>query len=304
MTTGRTRTQVEQANLRVGNKSATSPISTAGRAEILVTRAPGVATEQLATTTRWEETVMTVSARALSAQRQRKLTMPATPCCSQDLRHFVPRVDLVDMASSSGSGAQPPGPGGGDEQPRGREVEAAQLVDLMNQCARGQEDAFAQLYDLTSQRIYSIILRVLRSPDHAAEVTQEVYVEIWRQSARYAPDKGSVIAWMTTMAHRRAVDRVRSVSSEAARDERYAYTGTERDVDVVWDSVEQKLDVERVRRGMASLTAIQREALTLAYFGGYTQSQVAQLLKLPLGTVKTRIRDGLIGLRDALGVES
>ena len=148
----------------------------------------------------------------------------------------------------------------------------------------------------------AIVLRVLRSPDHAAEVTQEVYVEIWRQSARYAPDKGSVIGWMTTMAHRRAVDRVRSVTSEAARDERYSFTGIERDVDVVWDSVAQQFDVERVRRGMASLTAIQREALTLAYFGGYTQSQVAQLLKLPLGTVKTRIRDGLIGLRDALGV--
>ena len=174
----------------------------------------------------------------------------------------------------------------------------------MNRCARGHEDAFAELYDLTSHRIYSIILRVLRSPDHAAEVTQEVYVEIWRQSARYAPDKGSVIAWMTTMAHRRAVDRVRSVSSETARDERYSFTGVERDVDVVWDSVEQQFDVERVRRGMASLTAIQREALTLAYFGGYTQSQVAELLQLPLGTVKTRIRDGLIGLRDALGVEA
>jgi RNA polymerase sigma-70 factor (ECF subfamily) len=109
---------------------------------------------------------------------------------------------------------------------------------------------------------------------------------------------------MTTMAHRRAVDRVRSVSSEVARDERYAFGRAEREIDQVWDGVEQRLDVERVRRGMASLTPIQREALTLAYFGGYTQSQVAQLLKLPLGTVKTRIRDGLIGLRDALGVEA
>jgi RNA polymerase sigma-70 factor (ECF subfamily) len=109
---------------------------------------------------------------------------------------------------------------------------------------------------------------------------------------------------MTTMAHRRAVDRVRSVTSEVARDERYAVTGADREVDHVWEGVEQKLDVERVRKGMASLTAIQREALTLAYFGGYTQSQVASLLKLPLGTVKTRIRDGLIGLRDALGVEA
>jgi RNA polymerase sigma-70 factor, ECF subfamily len=186
----------------------------------------------------------------------------------------------------------------------GRETGAAHLVELVTLCSRGHEEAFAELYDRTSQRIYGIILRVLRSPDHAAEVMQEVYVEVWRQSARYSRDKGSVIAWMTTMAHRRAVDRVRSVSSEVARDERYAFHGGDREIDQVWDGVEQRLDVERVRRGMASLTPIQREALTLAYFGGYTQSQVAQLLKLPLGTVKTRIRDGLIGLRDALGVEA
>ena len=186
----------------------------------------------------------------------------------------------------------------------GRETEAAHLAELMALSSRGHEEAFAELYDRTSQRIYGIILRVLRSPDHAAEVMQEVYVEVWRQSARFSSAKGSVIAWITTMAHRRAVDRVRSVSSEVARDERYAFHGTDREIDQVWDGVEQRLDVERVRRGMASLTPIQREALTLAYFGGYTQSQVAQLLKLPLGTVKTRIRDGLIGLRDALGVEA
>jgi RNA polymerase sigma-70 factor (ECF subfamily) len=174
----------------------------------------------------------------------------------------------------------------------------------MTRSARGHEDAFAELYDLTSNRIYATVLRVLRSPDHAAEVTQEIYIEVWRQSSRYASSKGSVLAWMTTMAHRRAVDRVRSVSSDTARDEKYAFASADREVDHVWEGVEQRLDVDRVRKGMASLTAIQREALTLAYFGGYTQSQVAQLLKLPLGTVKTRIRDGLIGLRDALGVET
>jgi RNA polymerase sigma-70 factor, ECF subfamily len=207
--------------------------------------------------------------------------------------------------------ALPPGSGGEPSRPRqaaesggGREAQAARLVELVGLCARGHEDAFAELYDLTSARIHGLVLRVLRSADHAAEVTQEVYVEIWRQSARYNPDKGSVLAWMTTLAHRRAVDRVRSVSSEVAREERYAVQAGEREVDHAWAGVEQKLDVERVRKGMASLTEIQREALTLAYFGGYTQSQVAQLLKLPLGTVKTRIRDGLIGLRDALGVES
>jgi RNA polymerase sigma-70 factor, ECF subfamily len=182
----------------------------------------------------------------------------------------------------------------------GRQTSAARLAELVALSARGDEDAFAELYDLTSARIHGVVLRVLRSADHAAEVTQEVFVEIWRQSARYSPERGSVLAWMTTMAHRRAVDRVRSVSSEAARDERYAAATADRAVDDVWADVEQRLDAERVRKGMASLTAIQREALTLAYFGGYSQSQVAQLLNLPLGTVKTRIRDGLIGLRHAL----
>lgn len=187
---------------------------------------------------------------------------------------------------------------------KGRDAESEHLIELITRASRGHEDAFAELYDLSSARIYGLILRVLRSADHSAEVTQEVYVEIWRQSARYDASKGSVLAWMTTMAHRRAIDRVRSVSSETARDEKYAARTVDREVDHVWDGVEQKLDGERVRKGMASLTPIQREALTLAYFGGYTQSQVAQLLKLPLGTVKTRIRDGLIGLRDALGVEA
>ena len=208
--------------------------------------------------------------------------------------------------------AVPPGPGEDDaltepEPPvhsAGREAHGAHLAELVARSSRGHEDAFAELYDLTAARVYGLVLRILLSADHAAEVTQEVFVEVWRQSARYAPEKGSVLAWMLTIAHRRAVDRVRSVSSEVARDERYAVAAVVRDSDHAWEGVEKKMDVERVRRGMASLTAIQREALVLAYFGGYTQSQVATLLKLPLGTVKTRMRDGLIGLRDALGVET
>jgi len=210
-----------------------------------------------------------------------------------------------------GLSAVPSGPGGEASRtdpapPRdvaGRGAEAARLADLVARSSRGHEDAFSELYDLTASRMYGLVLRILRSADHAAEVTQEVFVEVWRQSARYAPDKGSVLAWMSTIAHRRAVDRVRSVSSEVARDEQYAVTTVLREADHVWEDVEQKMEVERVRKGMASLTAIQREAIGLAYFGGYTQTQVASLLKLPLGTVKTRIRDGLIGLRDALGVE-
>ena len=183
-------------------------------------------------------------------------------------------------------------------------LEAAALVELVHQSARGHEAAFAELYDRTSGRVYGIIWRVLRSSDHASEVTQEVYTEVWRQVSRYDPAKGSVLAWIATMAHRRAVDRVRSVSREVARDERYAVTAVTREVDHVWEGVQQRLEVQRVRKGLESLTPIQQEALTLAYFGGLTQSEIASRLELPLGTVKTRIRDGLIRLRDALGVEA
>jgi RNA polymerase sigma-70 factor, ECF subfamily len=184
---------------------------------------------------------------------------------------------------------------------RGHQAQAGWLVDLVDRCARNHEAAFEALYDATAARIYGIVLRVLRAPDQAAEVTQEVFVEIWRQAATYQPEKGSVLAWMTTVAHRRAVDRVRCVTSEAAREDRYATLNAERSRDLVWDAVQGRLDVERIRDAMDSLTPIQKEAITLAYFGGYTQSQVAQLLSIPLGTAKTRIRDGLIGLRDALG---
>ncbi|MGI3782172.1 MAG: ECF RNA polymerase sigma factor SigK [Janthinobacterium lividum] len=185
-----------------------------------------------------------------------------------------------------------------------RAKEAADLADLVRRVARGDSEAFARLYDATSSRTYGVIWRVLRSADHAAEVTQEVYTEVWRQATRFESTKGSVTAWITTMAHRRAVDRVRSVTSEVARDEHYARAEPGREVDNVWEGVEEKLDAERVRKGLEALTPIQREALTLAYFGGYTQSQVAERLKLPLGTVKTRIRDGLISLRNVLEVES
>lgn len=178
------------------------------------------------------------------------------------------------------------------------------LAGLVAQAAGGDEQAFADLYDLTSARVHGVVLRVLRSADHAVEVTQEVYVEVWRQAARYDVGRGSVLAWMTTMAHRRAVDRVRSVTSQAAREEVYSVQTASREVDEVWADVEQNFDVTQVRAKMEALTPIQREALTLTYYGGLTQRQVAERLELPLGTVKTRIRAGLISLRAAMGVEA
>jgi RNA polymerase sigma-70 factor (ECF subfamily) len=185
-------------------------------------------------------------------------------------------------------------------KPSARRLAADHLEDLMGSCATGDQNAFAELYDLTKRRVYGTALTVLRSPDHAEEVTQEVYVEVWKQAPRYSPEKGSVLGWMATMAHRRAIDRIRSVSSEVARDERYAATVVEREGDEVWDSVAQMYEVERVRKALATLTPIQQQAVQLAYYQGLTQSEISSSLNLPLGTVKTRIRDGLRRLGDAL----
>ena len=171
--------------------------------------------------------------------------------------------------------------------------------DLLHRSSRGDARAFAELYEASSARVYGVALRVLRSPDHAAEVTQEVYVEVWRHAARYHSTRGSVLGWMTMIAHRRAVDRIRSVTTAKARDHRYANSTVDRDVDLVWDGVTARAEAAQVRAALTELTAVQREALTLAYFGGHTQTQVAVLLSLPLGTVKTRIRDGLTALRSS-----
>lgn len=179
-----------------------------------------------------------------------------------------------------------------------------QLQDLLSRSARGDQQAFAEFYDATSGRVYGLVLRVVRDAAQASEVTQDVYLEVWRQSARFDSERGSVLPWLLTIAHRRAVDRVRSAQASVERDHRYAESNTETPFDVVSEQVQRSLDAQRVRRVLEDLTDVQREAVSLAYFGGYTHSEVAELLQLPLGTVKTRIRDGLIRMRDALGVNS
>jgi len=160
------------------------------------------------------------------------------------------------------------------------------------------------LYDLTSSRVYGMVLRVIRDAAQAAEVTQDIYLEVWRQSARFDSSRGAVLPWLLMIAHRRAVDRVRSAQSSVTRDSRYVELNTERPYDQVSEQVQASLDAERVRKVLNDLTAAQRQAVSFAYFGGYTHSEVAELLHIPLGTVKTRIRDGLIRMRDALGVTS
>ncbi len=173
---------------------------------------------------------------------------------------------------------------------------------LLAQVARGDAMAFERLYPLVAGPVYGLALRVMRNPALAEEVSQEVLVDVWRQAPRFDRTRGSAMAWVLTMAHRRAVDRVRREESQADRAARAAAMPVD-EHDVVVDQVERSWDAARVRHALGGLTGPQREAIQLAFFDGYTHQEVAGVLGIPLGTAKTRIRDGLIRLRDALGVE-
>jgi RNA polymerase sigma-70 factor, ECF subfamily len=175
--------------------------------------------------------------------------------------------------------------------------------ELLRAVARGDEAAFASLYDLVAPRVYGLIRRVLRDPGQAEEVTQEALVEIWRTAARYDPARGSGTSWVFTIAHRRAVDRVRSEQAAADRTVKAGIASVTRPYDEVADEVSGRLERQQVRRCLDDLTDLQREAVTLAYYQGHTYREVAELLGTPLPTIKTRMRDGLIRLRDCLGVE-
>jgi RNA polymerase sigma-70 factor, ECF subfamily len=174
--------------------------------------------------------------------------------------------------------------------------------DLLSQAARGDEAAYAEFYDAVVDRVFGLIRSVVRDPARSEEVTQEVMLELWRTAPRFTATRGSATTWALTIAHRRAVDRVRSEVASRARDERVAVRDARGDEPDVAALVVDSLDRERVGRAMAELTETQRESVELAFFGGYSHREVAAMLELPLGTVKTRIRDGLIRLRDRLEV--
>ncbi|WP_327045921.1 ECF RNA polymerase sigma factor SigK [Microbispora sp. NBC_01189] len=177
------------------------------------------------------------------------------------------------------------------------------LADLLTAVARGDRPAFEQVYELLAPQVFGLVLRVVRDRAQSEEVAQEALVEVWRSAARYDPERGSALAWALTIAHRRAVDRVRSAQASADREERAARAAVHRPFDEVAESVDGRLESERLRRCLGGLTPLQRESVTLAYYGGYSYREVAELVRAPLPTVKTRMRDGLIRLRDCLGVD-
>lgn len=172
------------------------------------------------------------------------------------------------------------------------------LTDLLAQVAKGDKDAFAKLYDAVAPVVFGITRRVIRDRAQSEEVTQEVMLEIWRCAGGFDPDRGNARAWVATMAHRRAVDRVRS--SQSSRDREQSAGRWEIPYDPVSEQVESSAERETLARAMSQLTPLQRQVIELAYYDGRTYREVAMHLDAPLGTVKTRMRDGLMHLRQAL----
>ncbi|WP_179206612.1 ECF RNA polymerase sigma factor SigK [Microbacterium esteraromaticum] len=176
------------------------------------------------------------------------------------------------------------------------------VADLLLSVASGDQKAFASLYDMLSSRVFGLILRVLVNRSQSEEVLQEVFLEVWQSASRFAPNKGQGRTWIMTIAHRRAVDRVRSAQSSSDRDVRAGLRNIDVAHDSVAEQVESGIEGEKVVGALAQLPEAQREALVLSYYGGYSQTEIAVLIGAPLGTIKTRMRDGLTRLRTVMGV--
>lgn len=180
---------------------------------------------------------------------------------------------------------------------------AHDLADLLTRTARGDEAAFAGVYDLLGASVYGMARRVLRDPARAEEVAQEVFLQVWQTAARFDPERGSAKSWVLTLAHRRAVDAVRHDQAATDREKKYDWSSGP-DHDQVEEAVTLRMEHQQVKRCLDGLTDLQREAIDLAYYRGYTYAECATVLGANPATVKTRMRDGLVRLRDCLGVAS
>jgi RNA polymerase sigma-70 factor (ECF subfamily) len=179
---------------------------------------------------------------------------------------------------------------------------SSDLDTLLRRVARRDVDAFSALYDHTRARVFGLVLRVLRDAGYSEETTQEVYLEVWRTADTFDPAKGSPLSWLLTLAHRRAVDRVRSEQAANQRESRYGAANVELSADVVVDSAIARDEWRRVTECLDGLTDAQRQCIELAYYGGLTYAEVSQRLSAKLSTIKSRMRDALRGLRNCLGV--
>ncbi len=178
---------------------------------------------------------------------------------------------------------------------------STELDELLRRVGRRDVDAFATFYDHTRARVFGMVSRVLRDPGYSEETTQEVYLQVWRTADSYDPAAGSPLAWLLTLAHRRAVDRVRAEQAASQRESRYGATTVDTPADHVADAVILHDERRRVADCLDSLTDAQRQAIQLAYYDGLTYAQVSERLSANLATIKSRMRDGIRGLRNCLG---
>jgi RNA polymerase sigma-70 factor, ECF subfamily len=181
-------------------------------------------------------------------------------------------------------------------------MESATAEELLALVGTGDRNAFARLYPLITDKVLGMAVRVVRDRAQAEEVAQEALVEVWRTASRYEPARGSALTWVLTITHRRAVDRVRAEQAASAREQRVGQASTQRAYDEVAELVTEAADHSQVRACLAALTAVQRDAVQLAYWGGFTYREVAERLGVAVPTIKTRMRDALIRLRDCLVV--
>ena len=181
--------------------------------------------------------------------------------------------------------------------------DAPDLNELLTRVGRGDEQAFGAVYDALGASVYGMAKRVIRDPARAEEVSQEVFIQVWQSAPRFDAARGNAKSWVLTLAHRRAVDAVRHDQAATNRENKYDWSNGP-DYDEVSETVTVNLEHEQVRRCLDSLTGLQREAVDLAYYKGYTYAEVAETLDANPATVKTRMRDGLVRLRDCLGVEA
>ena len=185
---------------------------------------------------------------------------------------------------------------------RGRTASAADDADraVLALVTDGQLDALQDLYDRYRTMAYSIALRITTDPSLAEDVVQDAFLGVWRNASRYVEGRGSVKTWLLSIVHHRAVDAVRRRRPTTALPEREDTPPMSLTLPDIWQEVAGNLDRDEIASALRSLTDVQREAIELAYWGGLTQQEIAARTGAPLGTVKSRVRLGLLALRRSL----